>query len=82
MSPTSVKSLAEKRVRRQKQFIAVGSVALLAILGFELPKVLGGGSSPQTAPAVTTAPSSSVGAAAAAGCARPAAQHRSGRGTA
>jgi hypothetical protein len=41
-SPATVKSLAERRVRRQKIFIAVGSVALLGILGFELPKVLGG----------------------------------------
>jgi hypothetical protein len=42
MSRESVQSLAAKRVRRQKIFIAVGSVALLAILGFELPKVMGG----------------------------------------
>jgi hypothetical protein len=40
-SPATVKSLAERRVRRQKIFIAVGSVALLGILGFELPKFLG-----------------------------------------
>src|SRR5439155_7599210 len=59
MSTASVKSLAEKRVRRQKQFIAVGSVVLLAVLGFELPKVLGGHSA-QTAPVVTTS-STSVG---------------------
>src|SRR5213593_1852443 len=44
MSPSAatVKSLAERRVRRQKIFIAVGSVALLGILGFEAPKILGG----------------------------------------
>ena len=42
MSRESVKSLAEKRVRRQKIFIAVGSVVLLAVLGFELPKMMGG----------------------------------------
>ena len=58
MSRESVKSLAEKRVRRQKIFIAVGSVALLAILGFELPKMMGGkeageAAAPTTAPALT-----------------------------
>jgi hypothetical protein len=42
MSADTVKSIAERRVRRQKIFIAVGSVVLLAVLGFELPKVLGG----------------------------------------
>jgi hypothetical protein len=56
MSRESVKSLAEKRVRRQKIFIAVGSVALLAILGFELPKVMGGkGGSEAVAPATVPA---------------------------
>ena len=59
MSPVSVKTLALRRVRRQKQFIAVGSVALLALLGFELPKLLGGGA--ETAPAVTTVSPSLVG---------------------
>ena len=56
MSRESVKSLAEKRVRRQKIFIAVGSVVLLAVLGFELPKMLGGKKGPEAvapAPAVT-----------------------------
>ena len=57
MSRESVKSLAEKRVRRQKIFIAVGSVVLLAVLGFELPKMMGGkeGSeavAPTTVPAI------------------------------
>jgi hypothetical protein len=44
MSPANatVRSLAERRVRRQKIFIAVGSVVLLAVLGFQLPKLLGG----------------------------------------
>ena len=56
MSRESVKSLAEKRVRRQKIFIAVGSVALLAILGFELPKVMGGkGGSEAAAPPTVAA---------------------------
>jgi hypothetical protein len=62
MSRESVKSLAEKRVRRQKIFIAVGSVALLAILGFQLPKLMGGKGGSEaaaptpTAPALTPAP--------------------------
>jgi hypothetical protein len=55
MSRESVQSLAAKRVRRQKIFIAVGSVALLAILGFELPKVMGGKGGGEAA-ATTTAP--------------------------
>jgi hypothetical protein len=57
-SPATVKSLAERRVRRQKIFIAVGSVALLGILGFELPKVLGGKNGNQaaiTSPAISAA---------------------------
>jgi len=57
MSRESVKSLAEKRVRRQKIFIAVGSVLLLAILGFELPKVMGG---KKDAEAVATAAAPAV----------------------
>jgi hypothetical protein len=55
MSRESVKTLAAKRVRRQKIFIAVGSVLLLAILGFELPKVMGGKGGTE-AVATTTAP--------------------------
>jgi len=44
MSPSNatIRSQAERRARKQKIFIAVGSVALLAILGFQLPKLLGG----------------------------------------
>ena len=62
MSRESVKSLAEKRVRRQKIFIAVGTVVLLAVLGFELPKMMGGkGGSEAAAP--TTVPASAAGAA-------------------
>jgi hypothetical protein len=61
MSRESVKSLAEKRVRRQKIFIAVGTVVLLAVLGFELPKMMGGkGGSEAAAP--TTVPASAAGA--------------------
>ena len=55
MSAQTVKSMADQRVRRQKIFIAVGSVALLAILGFELPKVLGGKGGDSALPAVTAA---------------------------
>jgi hypothetical protein len=62
MSRESVQSLAAKRVRRQKIFIAVGSVALLAILGFELPKVMGGKGGSE-AVATTTAPALTAGAA-------------------
>ncbi len=60
-APASVTAMAAKRVRRQKIFIAVGSVLLLAILGFELPKMLGGGGN-EAAPA-TTASASPLGAA-------------------
>jgi hypothetical protein len=52
MSPDTVRSLAERRVRRQKVFIAVGSVLLLAILGYELPKLLGGHGNRNAAPDV------------------------------
>jgi len=40
MSTTAAAALAKKKVRRQKQILAVGSVLLLAILGYELPKML------------------------------------------
>jgi hypothetical protein len=63
-SPATVKTLAERRVRRQKIFIAVGSVALLGILGFELPKVLGGKNGNQAA--ITTSSAASAPGAAAA----------------
>jgi hypothetical protein len=64
MSPSqdTVRSLAERRVRRQKIFIAVGSVALLGILGFELPKIMGHKGGESAASGVTT---SAPGAAAA-----------------
>jgi hypothetical protein len=55
MSAQSVKSLADQRVRRQKIFIAVGSVVLLAVLGFQLPKVLGNKNGGAAAPAITAA---------------------------
>ena len=53
MSPDTVKTLAERRVRRQKIFIAIGSVLLLAILGYELPKLLGGESDKSAVPGLT-----------------------------
>lgn len=53
MSTTAAAALAKKRVRRQKQFLAVGTVCLLAILGYELPKFLGGHDK-TAAPSVTT----------------------------
>ena len=57
MSPTqnTVKSMAERRVRKQKIFIAVGSVVLLGVLGFELPKIMGHKSGQSAVPAVSTA---------------------------
>jgi hypothetical protein len=59
MSTRSGKERAEKKVRRQKQFIAVGSLVLLAILGFEMTKVLphGGGQAAAPMEPTTTSPS-------------------------
>jgi hypothetical protein len=56
MSPSqeSVRSLAERRARRQKIFIAVGSVVLLGVLGFQLPKILGNKGGGSAVPAATT----------------------------
>ena len=54
MSNATVKAMAEKRVRRQKIFIVVGAVVLLAVLGFELPKLLGGNGNSAVVEAVTT----------------------------
>ncbi len=54
MSPATAKTLADSKVKRQKQILGVGSVILLALLGFQLPKLLGGSSSGSTAsPAAT-----------------------------
>ena len=61
-APNTVKSMAERRVRRQKIFIALGSVVLLAVLGFELPKVMGGKGGQSAAPHATTASSTSAAA--------------------
>jgi hypothetical protein len=76
MSPTNatVRSLAERRVRRQKIFIAVGSVVLLAVLGFQLPKLLGGKGRPAAVAPVTTGSGAAAAAAAAATPAVPAGQ--------
>lgn len=41
MSTTAAAAAAKRRVRRQKIFLAVGTVCLLGVLGFELPKMLG-----------------------------------------
>lgn len=38
------RDLQQARVKRQKQIVAVGSVLLLAVLGFELPNLMSGGS--------------------------------------
>jgi hypothetical protein len=48
------KKLADAKAKRQKQILVVGSVILLALLGFELPKMLGGGASAETAAPATT----------------------------
>jgi hypothetical protein len=58
-SASATKMLADAKVRRQKRILAVGSVILLALLGFQLPKLLGGGEGEaQTAvpPPAATAP--------------------------
>jgi hypothetical protein len=57
MSATSAKEQMARKVRRQKQFVAIGSLVLLALLGFQLPKLMGG--SETAAPVVSsTAPTS------------------------
>jgi hypothetical protein len=60
MSTTAAAALAKKRVRRQKIFIAVGSVVLLAVLGYQLPKLLGGHGNQTVVHAPTTTPSSAT----------------------
>jgi hypothetical protein len=42
------------RERKQKIFVVVGGLFLLAMLAFQLPKLLGGSSAPEAAPARTT----------------------------
>jgi hypothetical protein len=62
---TAAAALAKKRVRRQKQIIVVGSVVLLALLGYQLPKLLGGKENETFAPAPLTTSSSTPSLAAA-----------------
>ena len=59
MSAVPAKAPAYKRAKRQKQFVVVGTVVLLAVLGYQLPKLLSRGS--QTAPLVTTSALPSLG---------------------
>jgi len=42
------------RERKQKIFVVVGGLALLAMLAFQLPKLLGGSSTPEAAATTTT----------------------------
>ena len=51
MSTSTVKALAQKKAQRQKKILAVSSVILLAVVGFQLTRVLGGGKD-SAAPAV------------------------------
>ena len=53
-SAAATKKLADAKAKRQKQILAVGSVILLALLGFELPKMLGGNAGQSTAPPIVT----------------------------
>src|SRR4029077_12959187 len=55
MSTTAAAAAAKKRVRRQKIFLAVGTVCLLGVLGFELPKMLGRHGTQSSVVEVTTA---------------------------
>lgn len=54
MSTSAATALAKKRARRQKQILAVGTVVLLAVLGFQLPKLRGGHGAQAIAPVGTT----------------------------
>ena len=55
MSTTAAAAAAKRRVRRQKIFLAVGTVCLLGVLGFELPKMLGRQGNQSSVVEVTTA---------------------------
>jgi hypothetical protein len=50
---SSAKARMQAKVKRQKQIVAVGSVILLALVGFQLPKLLGGSSTAAPAPSST-----------------------------
>ncbi len=57
----------QAKVRREKQILAVGSVILLALLGYQLPKLLGGGGEETAATAPSTVASGTAGPAPAGG---------------
>ena len=56
MSARSAKASSPRKVKRQKQFVAIGSLVLLALLGFQLPKMMGGGSETATPAATSPVP--------------------------
>lgn len=57
MSATTVRALAQKKAQRQKKILAVSSAILLAVVGFQLTRVLGGGND-SAAPAILSTASS------------------------
>ena len=57
------------RERKQKIFVVVGGLLLLAMLAFQLPKLLGGSSTPEAAPTTTNAAPTAPGQPAATGAA-------------
>ena len=57
MSTSTVKALAQKKAQRQKKILAVSSVILLAVVGFQLTRVLGGGKDSAAPAVLSTAPS-------------------------
>jgi hypothetical protein len=59
MSTVSAKALSERKVKRQKQILAAGSVILLALVGYQLPKALGHGSAATPPASSATAPGAS-----------------------
>jgi hypothetical protein len=59
-------SREQAKVKRQKRIVAIGSVVLLAVVGYQLPKLMGENTVQTTSPppaAVAPAPGSSAGAA-------------------
>ena len=69
-----VEAKAAAKAKRDKIILIGGSVLLVAVLAFELPKVLGGSSSstPTPAPTVASTPAATAGAPAVAGVPTPA----------
>lgn len=59
MSNFSAKALSERKAKRQKLILAAGSVILLALVGYQLPKVLGHGSASTPPASSSTAPGES-----------------------